>query len=61
MPDGTPIDEEAWNARKSSNPSKRYGQPPEFGATCAFMASVHAGYMTGQNILLDGGNYPGTF
>ena len=37
-----------------------FGRPEEFGATCAFIASAHAGYMTGQNILLDGGSYPGT-
>jgi 3-oxoacyl-[acyl-carrier protein] reductase len=33
----------------------------EFGAVCAFICSVHAGYLVGQNILLDGGVYPGTF
>jgi hypothetical protein len=33
----------------------------EFGAFCAFMCSVHAGHLTGQNILLDGGAYPATF
>jgi 3-oxoacyl-[acyl-carrier protein] reductase len=32
-----------------------------FGATCAFLASVHAGYITGQNVLMDGGAFPGTF
>ncbi len=53
--------EEAWEARRTSNPSRRFGSPEEFGATCAFLSSVHAGYMTGQNILLDGGAYPGTF
>lgn len=53
--------EEAWEARRTSNPSRRFGRPEEFGATCAFLSSVHAGYMTGQNILLDGGAYPGTF
>lgn len=44
-----------------SNPSRRFGHIEEFGATCAFLCSVHAGYMTGQNLLIDGGAYPGTF
>ena len=39
----------------------RFGQRDEFGAVCAFLCSVHAGYIVGQNILQDGGNYPGTF
>ena len=42
-------------------PAGRFGSPREFGAVCAFMCSVHAGYLVGQNILLDGGNYPGTY
>ena len=42
-------------------PAGRFGQPPEFGAACAFLCSVHAGYITGQNWLMDGGDYPGTF
>jgi 3-oxoacyl-[acyl-carrier protein] reductase len=46
---------------RSSNPSRRFGRPDEFGATCAFLCSAHAGYITGQNILMDGGAYPGTF
>ena len=49
------------SARRDSNPAKRFGTPAEFGAFCAFLCSVHASYMTGQNILLDGGAYPGTF
>ncbi|MEG0788057.1 MAG: SDR family oxidoreductase, partial [Comamonas sp.] len=40
---------------------KRFGNADEFGAICAFLCSVHAGYMTGQNILPDGGLYNGTF
>ncbi len=52
--------EEAWEARRQTNPTRRYGQPDEFGAQCAFVCSVHAGYITGQNLLLDGGAYPGT-
>ena len=47
--------------RRLANPSHRFGQPEEFGAFCAFLCSVHAGYMTGQNVLIDGGAYPGTF
>ena len=42
-------------------PAKRFGAPSEFGQTCAFLCSVHAGYITGQNILLDGGAYPAAF
>jgi 3-oxoacyl-[acyl-carrier protein] reductase len=42
-------------------PAKRFGTPAELGQTCAFLCSVHAGYLTGQNILLDGGAYPGAF
>lgn len=46
---------EVRKQRASSIPAGRYGTPAEFGATCAFMCSVHAGFMVGQNILLDGG------
>jgi 3-oxoacyl-[acyl-carrier protein] reductase len=42
-------------------PAKRFGTPTEFGHTCAFLCSVHAAYITGQNILLDGGAYPAAF
>ena len=42
-------------------PAKRFGTPAEFGQTCAFLCSVHAGYITGQNILVDGGAFPGAF
>ena len=42
-------------------PAKRFGTPEEFGQTCAFICSVHASYLTGQNILLDGGVYPAAF
>ena len=42
-------------------PSGRFGTAAEFGAVCAFLCSIQAGYLTGQNILLDGGRYPGTF
>ena len=53
--------EEVLAARRLQNPAQRFGSAAEFGATCAFLCSVHAGYMTGQNILMDGGAYPGTF
>ena len=47
--------------RAAAIPAQRFGTADEFGAVCAFLCSVHAGYLTGQNILLDGGAYPGTF
>lgn len=49
------------NDLMSLTPAGRFGTAEEFGAVCAFLASNHAGFMTGQNILLDGGAYPGTF
>lgn len=42
-------------------PAKRFGTPTEFGQVCAFLCSVHASYITGQNLLLDGGAYPAAF
>jgi 3-oxoacyl-[acyl-carrier protein] reductase len=53
--------DEMWKHLSEVNPSKRVGRPDEFGKVCAFLASEHAGYITGQNILLDGGAYPGVF
>ena len=47
--------------RIAKHPARRLGQPEEFGAACAFLCSVHAGYINGQNLLLDGGSFPGTF
>ncbi|MCQ6256695.1 SDR family oxidoreductase [Pseudomonas sp. Q11] len=47
--------------RRKHVPAQRFGQPDEFGAYCAFICSAHAGFLTGQNLLLDGGSYPGTF
>jgi 3-oxoacyl-[acyl-carrier protein] reductase len=47
-----------WQA---SVPAKRFGTPSEFGQMCAFLCSAHAGYITGQSILMDGGLYPSTF
>ena len=49
------------DARKRGVPAQRFGTADEFGAICAFLCSVHAGYLTGQNVLVDGGAYPGTF
>ena len=51
--------EEALLERGKSVAARRLGDPQEFGATCAFVCSAHAGFMTGQNIHLDGGSYPG--
>jgi 3-oxoacyl-[acyl-carrier protein] reductase len=53
--------EEVWNERKATNPAKRFGDPAEFGEACAYLCSIQAGFITGQNWLLDGGAYPGTF
>jgi len=47
--------------RQKSIPAGRFGNPEEFGAICAFLCSMQAGYMTGQNVLADGGAYPGTY
>ncbi|PTT87577.1 3-oxoacyl-ACP reductase [Pelomonas sp. HMWF004] len=47
--------------RRATIPAQRFGTAAEFGAVCAMLCSAHAGYLTGQNILLDGGSYPGTF
>jgi 3-oxoacyl-[acyl-carrier protein] reductase len=52
--------EEELAARAAGNPTGRLGDPDEFGAACAFLCSAHAGFMTGQNVLLDGGAFPGT-
>jgi 3-oxoacyl-[acyl-carrier protein] reductase len=57
---GRPV-ESVWDQRRLALPTQRYGTPQEFGAACAFLCSVHAGFITGQNWLLDGGSYPGTF
>jgi 3-oxoacyl-[acyl-carrier protein] reductase len=53
--------EEVWASRAAAIPAKRYGDPAEFGALCAFLASAQAGYITGQNFLIDGGAFPGAF
>lgn len=57
---GAAVDEVAAK-RRATIPAQRFGTAAEFGAICAMLCSVHAGYLTGQNILLDGGSYPGTF
>jgi len=57
---GQPL-EAVMDARRKLNPTQRFGTPAEFGAACAFLCSVHAGYINGQNVLIDGGGYPGTF
>jgi len=57
---GKTIDE-LLESRKKAIPAGRFGTIEEFGAACAFLCSVHGGYITGQNLLLDGGSYPGTF
>jgi 3-oxoacyl-[acyl-carrier protein] reductase len=48
-------------ARRQTIPAKRFGTPEEFGAICAFLCSVHGAYINGQNVLADGGAYPGTY
>ena len=52
---------EMTKKRAASIPAGRFGDPYEFGEYCAFLCSAQAGYITGQNLLIDGGNYPGTF
>jgi 3-oxoacyl-[acyl-carrier protein] reductase len=53
--------DEARTARMNTIPAKRFGETGEFGAACAFLCSAQAGFITGQNLLIDGGAYPGTF
>jgi 3-oxoacyl-[acyl-carrier protein] reductase len=50
--------DEAKAERIASVPARRFGQPDEFGAACAFLCSAQAGYITGQNLLIDGGHSP---
>src|SRR5213594_2205325 len=52
--------EEIVRDRYRANPAGRFGDPAEFGELCAFVCSAHAGFVTGQNFLIDGGSYPGT-
>ncbi|MFO6420046.1 SDR family oxidoreductase [Hylemonella sp. W303a] len=53
--------EEVADARRQTIPARRFGSSEEFGAICAFLCSVQAGYINGQNVLADGGAYPGTY
>jgi len=53
--------DEVWASRAKENPAGRYGRPEEAGDYIAFLCSVQAGFITAQNLLIDGGQYPGTF
>jgi len=52
---------ELRKVRTDANPSGRFGTIEEFGDACAYLCSAQAGFITGQNLLMDGGAYPGTF
>jgi 3-oxoacyl-[acyl-carrier protein] reductase len=54
-------EEQALAERLKTIPAGRQGDPAEFGDACAYLCSAQAGFITGQNLLLDGGAYPGTF
>ncbi|MEO7729187.1 MAG: SDR family oxidoreductase, partial [Burkholderiales bacterium] len=53
--------EEVWAARAQENPAGRYGRPEEAGDYIAFLCSANAGFITGQSVMIDGGQYPGTY
>ena len=53
--------DEILEGRRAAVPARRLGTPDEFGAACAFLCSQHGAYITGQNLLMDGGTYPGTY
>ena len=53
--------EEMYARRADESPADRIADPREFGDACAFLCGAQADYITGQNLLLDGGRYPGTF
>lgn len=57
---GKPLDE-AWRSREAEIPAQRFGTVAEFGDACAFLCAAQAGYITGQNLLVDGGLYPGSY
>jgi 3-oxoacyl-[acyl-carrier protein] reductase len=56
---GVPV-EQVLAERAKLNPAGRFGTPEEFGQACAFLCGAKSGFITGQNILLDGGAFPGT-
>ena len=53
--------DELRKLRTEANPAGRFGTIEEFGDACAYLCSAQAGFITGQNLLMDGGGYPGTF
>ncbi|MFQ5938493.1 MAG: SDR family oxidoreductase [Alphaproteobacteria bacterium] len=53
--------DEVYRGHVEATPARRFGTPAEFGDACAYLCSAQAGYITGQNLLMDGGAYPGTF
>jgi 3-oxoacyl-[acyl-carrier protein] reductase len=55
---GTEV-ETIQRTRRDAIPARRFGDSSEFGAACAFLCSAHAGYITGQSLLIDGGAFPG--
>jgi 3-oxoacyl-[acyl-carrier protein] reductase len=57
---GVPVEQEERRLQNEI-PAKRFGDPAEFGAACAFLCSAQAAYITGQNIVIDGGAFPGLF
>jgi 3-oxoacyl-[acyl-carrier protein] reductase len=59
--DSTKSIDELMAASAKASPAGRFGKVEEFGAVCAFYCSQQAGFMTGQNVMLDGGRYPGVF
>jgi 3-oxoacyl-[acyl-carrier protein] reductase len=52
---------DVWAMRESTNAARRFGKPEELASLCAWLCSAHAGFITGQNIVMDGGGYPGVF
>lgn len=60
--DAQGIDPAAFRSQwERAIPTGRFGDSAEFSAACAFLCGAHASYITGQNLLIDGGAYPGTF
>jgi 3-oxoacyl-[acyl-carrier protein] reductase len=59
--DETNTYEDIWQRRVAGVPAGRFGRPEEIGAYCAFLCSAQAGFITAQNLLIDGGAYPGTY